>query len=271
MLHYVQHCAKGGSTTTCQRPFESNGRSTLPQNEWRQKNRFSSQLASSWFSIGENFPQCFCGFRLPQSRLFVHCITFCSATKQNGGKRILTEMSLSDGGRGLTQTAWGWKKELNCGLCVSVQNLQTVCLEGHTKQWLGHIPVWKEKSFHRVSYWCATDTCPDYITLLHQSRRTPWSALLHLHWNATFLWAWFCVLLGKAPWLWIGGRNVTFFQVWVWAGVEVLVYVGKGCAAPSRGTLPQSDKDSSFSIAVKLFVTRLHQRMQQLFLRTQHQ
>lgn len=32
-----------------------------------------------------------------------HCITFSSATKQNGGKRILTEISLSDGGRGLTQ------------------------------------------------------------------------------------------------------------------------------------------------------------------------
>lgn len=51
-----------------------------------------------------------------------HCITFCSATKQNGGKRILTEMSLSDGGRGLTQM---------CKNCLRMEErvkLWTLCL-----------------------------------------------------------------------------------------------------------------------------------------------
>lgn len=215
-----------------------------------------------------------------------HCITFCSATKQNGGKRILTEMSLSDGGRGLTQM---------CKNCLRMEErvkLWTLCLSAKSSDRLSggtHEAVTrthsslKGKSFHRVSYWPLM--CHWHLSRLHNALTSitlnpverPPPLALKCHLSVSLACppppSRFCVLLGKAPWLWIGGRNVTFFQVWVWAGVEVLVYVGKaaGCAAPSRGTLPQSDKDSSFSIAVKLFVTRLHQRMQQLFLRTQHQ
>lgn len=129
-----------------------------------------------------------------------HCITFCSATKQNGGKRILTEMSLSDGGRGLTQM---------CKNCLRMEERVKLWTLSQCK--IFRPSVWRDTrssdsdtfqserkkaftEFH-IDPWCATDTCPDYITLLHQSRWTPWSALLHLHWNATFLWAWPVLLL----------------------------------------------------------------------------
>lgn len=163
-------------------------------------------------------------------------------------------------------------------LCLSVQNLQTICLERNTKQWLGHIPVWKEKSFYRVSYWPLMrhwHLSRLYITFLDKSRWALWSALLQVHWNATFLWAWPILLhLGSVC---FAGKSSMALNLWkvcdlfpsmnvsrLWS-VGVCGKTCRLCCSQQRDTSTVGQRLSSFSIAVKLFVTRLDQRMQQLF------